>query len=135
MLPSLPAPDLTSLGSPPRLVLVVDDDPAILKVIKSQLEFQGYAVLTEETGTGAVEVVKNAKLSAVLLDLSLKDESGFDVLQEIKKLKPSLAVIMVTGSHEESEARKAFELGAYDYVTKPVDFKYLSNILLMQSPE
>lgn len=107
----------------------------MLEMVKSQLEFQGYGILTEETGKGAVEVVKNARLFVVLLDLGLKEESGFDVLQEIKKLKPSLAVIIVTGHHGESEARKAFELGAWDYVTKPVDFKYLSNILLMQSPE
>ena len=119
----------------PKIILVVDDEASILEVIKFQLEYEGYAVITEKTGEAAVEVVKNAEVVAVLLDLGLPDISGFEVLKKIKILKPSLPVIMVTGRHEESEGRKAFELGAWDYVTKPIDFNYLKNILRLQSSE
>ncbi len=119
----------------PKIVLVVDDDAAILKIIKKQLEVEGYAVLCESTGTAALEAVKNTQLLAVLLDLRLGDMDGFEVLKQIKAVKPTLSVIMITGCHEEEEARKAFQVGAWDYVTKPIDFVYLKNILLLQSLE
>lgn len=119
----------------PKIILLVDDDLAILKMMKAQLEIEGYAILTESTGVKGVEAVKNTKLLAVLLDLHIGDEDGFEVLKQIKALKPMLPVIMVTGSHDEAEGRRSFELGAWDYVTKPIDFNYLKNILLLQSPE
>ena len=125
------------MGDPaqvPKIVLVVDDDAAVLRMMKVQLEVEGYTVRDERTGAAALEAVKNSKLLAVLLDLHLEGEDGFEVLQRMKALKPLLPVIMVTGSHEETEARKAFDLGAWDYVTKPIDFAYLKNILLLQSP-
>ena len=122
-------------GSFPKIVLLVDDEPQVLLVMKAQLEYEGYAVITETSGKGALEVVKNTKLMCVLLDLGLPDMGGFDVLKEIKAIKATLPVVIVTGNHEENEARKSFEFGAWDYVTKPIDFKYLTNILLIQSQQ
>ncbi len=119
----------------PKIILIVDDEAAILEMMKYQLEYEGYAVITEMNGSAVKDIVQNTKLVAVLLDLGLPDLDGFEVLKQIKAVKPSLPVIMVTGNHEEEEARKAFELGAWDYVTKPIDFNYLKNILRMQSPE
>jgi DNA-binding response OmpR family regulator len=117
----------------PKIVLIVDDDPLVVNVIKGQLEFDGYAALGVDTGKAACETVENTKLFVVLLDLGLGDMDGFTVLQKIKELKPDLPVIIVTGNHQETEGRRAFELGAWDYLTKPIDFKYLKNILLLQS--
>ena len=125
-------PDPTEV---PKIVLIVDDDAAILKMMKARLEVDGYAVLAVSSGHAGLEAVKNSKLLAVLLDLHLVDVDGFEVLKQIKAVKPALPVIMVTGSHDEIEARKAFEIGAWDYVTKPIDFAYLKNILLLQTPE
>ena len=119
----------------PKIILVVDDEPSILEMMKYQLEYEGYAVIAENSGQAAIDAVKRTQLAAVLLDLGLPDLDGFEVLKKIKEEKPSLPVIMVTGTHEESEARKAFDLGAWDYVTKPIDFNYLKNILRMQSSE
>ena len=119
----------------PKIILLVDDDLAILKMMKSMLEMDGYTVLAESSGARGFEVAKNTKLLAVLLDLHIGSEDGFEVLKRIKAMKPALPVIMVTGNHDEAEGRKAFELGAWDYVTKPIDFNYLKNILLLQSPE
>lgn len=117
----------------PKIVLVVDDDPEVSKLMKRQLESEGYAVMIEHAGLSAIESVKNTRLMAVLLDLGLGDISGFEVLKAIKSVKPNLPVIMVTGSHKESEGQTALELGAWDYITKPIDFTYLKNVLLMQS--
>jgi DNA-binding response OmpR family regulator len=119
----------------PKIILIVDDEPVILEMMKYQLEYEGFAVITEKSGHAVKDIVQNTKLAAVLLDLGLPDMDGFEVLKNIKMVKPLLAVIMVTGNHEEEEARKAFDLGAWDYVTKPIDFNYLKNILRMQAPE
>ena len=118
-----------------KKVLIVDDDPAIQKVMKMQLEMGGFAVVAVADGRSALEALKTNDILAVLLDLHLADEDGFQVIRSIKKVRPELPVIMVTGSHDEQEARKAFDLGAWDYVTKPIDFDYLKNILLMQGPQ
>jgi len=122
-----------SLNGAPKIILVVDDDRAIVDLIKRQMEAEGYATLGVTTAAEALEAARTTRLIAVLLDLGLGEASGFDVLAKIKAEKPGLPVIMVTGSHDEKEARRAFELGAWDYVTKPVDFTYLKNILLLQS--
>ena len=116
----------------PKIILLVDDEPSVLKVIKSMLEFEGYAVLTEKTGEAALETVRNTRLMAVLLDLGLQGMGGFDVLKQIKQIHSALPVIIVTGSHDEIEARRCFELGAWDYITKPIDFQYLKNALLFE---
>ena len=118
-----------------KIVLLVDDDPDVLKVIKSQLEYEGYAVLMEQTGEAAIEAVRRVKLMAVLLDLGLVGMGGFEVLSRIKQIKPEVPVMIVTGCHNENEARKSFEMGAWDYITKPIDFKYLKNVLLIQSQQ
>ena len=117
----------------PKIILVVDDDQAILHLMKLQLESEGYAVIGEATGGEALERIKKANFFAVLCDLGLPDMSGFEVLKAIKAMRPGLPVIVVTGNHEEKEGRRAFELGALEYITKPIDFNYLKNILLLNS--
>ncbi len=119
----------------PKMILIVDDDASIVGVIKAQLEAEGYAVFFSQSKEGALEIVQDTLLTAVILDLKLRHESGFDVLVELKRVKPALPVFMVTGSHDESEAKKAFDLGAWDYITKPIDFDYLKNSLASQSPQ
>ena len=127
---------MTKPAELPKVLLAIDDDVAILNLMKTQLEHEGYAVLSEETGEAALEAMKKTKLLAVLLDLHLaNNKDGLEVLRQIRAIRPTLPVIIVTGSHDENEARRAFELGAWDYVTKPIDFNYLKNILLLQSSE
>lgn len=119
----------------PKMILIVDDEASIIGVIKAQLEAEGYAVFSSQSKEAALEIVRDTKLTAVLLDLQLGQESGFDVLTELKRVKPELPVFMVTGSHDESEAKRSFDLGAWDYVTKPIDFNYLKSSLASQSPQ
>ena len=118
-----------------KTVLTVDDEPAVLRVIKLELQSEGYTVLLAADGQAAIEIIQKNKLLAVLLDLHLQGPDGFVVLSQIKKGYPDLPVIMVTGSHDEAEARRAFDLGAWDYVTKPIDFNYLKNILRLSLPD
>ena len=113
----------------PKIVLIVEDDGAVAKVIKDYLVPEGYAVLSERTGEEAMEALTRIKDGVVLLDLGLPDVDGLELLWKIKIAKPSTHVIVVTGSHDEVKGRRAMELGAWDYVTKPIDFAYLKNIL------
>src|SRR3989344_2639323 len=105
----------------PKLVLVVDDEPAIQKLMQIQLESFGYAVLLAATGGAAVERAKTAKVDVVFTDLGLPDINGLEVLKRIKAAKPAVPVIIVTGNHQEEEGRRALELGALEYLTKPID--------------
>lgn len=113
-------------------ILVVDDEISILNLMKLWFETRGYSVVTVPSGQAALEAVRKRNFFVVLLDLTLKDMNGFDVLTQVKKIQPALPIIMVTGHHEETDARKSIELGALEYITKPVDFNYLTRVLDMQ---
>ena len=113
-------------------ILVVDDDGTVSKFLETALEFKGYAVAVVSSGQEALKWINCEIFKMILLDLGLKDMSGMQVLEQIKKKNPALPVIMVTGCHEEAEARRALELGAYDYITKPVDMNYLIRVLDLQ---
>lgn len=117
----------------PKIVLVVGDDAGVRQVLKCYLESEGYAVLAVASAAAALEAVDNTRLLAVLLDMGLDGTDGLLVLEHVRTRRPRLPVIIVTGRHDEAEARRAFDLGAWDYVTKPVDLAYIKNVLLLQS--
>ncbi len=115
-----------------KRILVVDDQLPILELLKRYLQQLGYEATTVSSGYKAIQLFQTQPCDAVLLDLGLGDTSGLEVLKKMKKLFPERPVIVVTGCHEEAEARKAFEAGALDYVVKPIDFQYLGRVLEMQ---
>ena len=116
-----------------KAILVADDNHDISEVMQKILEIEGYSVTVASSGAACLEAVKKKEYLAVLLDMDLGDITGFEVLMGIKTFRPTQPVIMVTGDHSESDAARAVELGAWEYITKPVDFAYLKNILLIQS--
>ena len=113
-------------------ILVADDDDTVAKFLETALGLKGYAVTVVSSGQEALEWTGRGIFKIILLDLGLKDMSGMRVLEQIKKYSPALPVIMVTGCHDETEARRALELGAFDYITKPVDMNYLIRVLDLQ---
>jgi len=115
-----------------ELILVVDDEPIIICVLKKYLTKKGYEVHTATNGNDAVGKVKELKPHVVLLDISLPGMSGMDVLQEIKKIDPNIGVIMLAGVFEEKIAINAMHLGAFDYVTKPFHYDYLETAVLVK---
>ena len=101
-----------------RLVLIIDDEPQIQKMLGVILGYAGYEVATAATGgTGIAEVVYK-KPQAVLLDMGLPDMDGYDVLLRIREIS-DLPVIMVSVRGEEQIKAKCLENGADDYITKP----------------
>jgi len=106
-------------------ILIVDDQPNILKLLAYNVKKLGYDVLTATNGEECLELVENQKFSAVLLDIQMPGMGGLDALQEIKEIDTTLPVIMITALDDITTAVKAIKNGAYEYLTKPVDFEKL----------
>ena len=110
-----------------KIILVVDDEPYIIRTIQKTLEKEGYEVVTASDGCEALLKVKNMKPALVLLDINMPGLSGIDTLRCIKALDKNFLVSMVTAVRDEKEAKETIEAGAYDYITKPIDFEHLKS--------
>ena len=99
-------------------ILVVDDDPQILDMLKCILEDEGYVVNTVANGNSAMAALTEQKPDLVLLDISLPDLNGYQVLSLIRE-RSEVPVIMLTGILEVTSVRQSVNLGADDYVRKP----------------
>jgi len=100
------------------LVLVIDDEPAILRILKSTLRAAGYRVETAETGSDAVRLVAGQSPDLILLDLGLPDLDGKDVIESLRAWT-QVPIVVLSARHDEGERIAALDLGADDYVTKP----------------
>lgn len=109
----------------PKTILVVDDDPDILTIIQDNLILDGYAVLTAETGTAALEQAKNQSPDLVILDLMLPDMDGLQVCR-ILRAKTKVPIIMLTAKDGVSDKVLGLETGADDYMVKPFDYLELA---------
>ena len=102
-----------------RLILVVEDDEAMLMGLRHNLEFEGYEVVTAADGRDAVQKAEKLQPDLVILDVMLPLMDGFAVLREIRATRPRLPVIVLTSKNLEADKLTGFKLGADDYVTKP----------------
>lgn len=107
-----------------KKILVVDDEAAILRILKIKLKASGYNVLTANDGREALEVIVNAKPDVVLLDIILPSLDGFQVLEQLKSLSPETPVIAF--SARTSFEEQALGLGAKGFVPKPFDVNVLT---------
>jgi signal transduction histidine kinase len=103
----------------PEKILVVDDEPDIVKVLSKILEVSGYDVVAAYGGAEGVKAAKETKPELVLLDYMMPDLTGLDVLKEIKEFSDEIYVVMVTGRGSEEVAAAVMKAGASDYVIKP----------------
>ena len=114
------------MSEPSRQILVVDGDAPIRREIKSACEQDGYQVLEAETGSDALRVHTAAHPNLVLLEVTLPDGSGFDVCRELRRSDPTSPVIMMSTRSDEIDVVVALEIGADDYVTKPLRLRELA---------
>jgi DNA-binding NtrC family response regulator len=105
-------------------LLLVDDDAAVLRAIGDYFERIGYEVWRDGTGEQAMETFHRVRPDVVLLDVHLPDASGLDVLERLRR--EGAAVILLTGQGDIETAVKAMQLGAENFLTKPVDMTHLS---------
>lgn len=106
------------------MVLLVDDDPALLEVMSIVLASEGYRVSTAEDGVEALRSVGQENLDLVVLDVMLPRMSGFEVLKKIRE-QSDVPVVMLTAKGQSVDKVVGLELGADDYITKPFDTKEL----------
>ena len=99
-------------------ILVVDDEPQILRLVRDYLEHAGFKVLTAADGASALKAVRTGKPDLVVLDLGLPNLDGLDVARGLRK-DGALPIIMLTARAGEADRVAGLELGADDYVTKP----------------
>ena len=102
-------------------ILIVDDEPDIVELLKYNLQKEGFNVHTALNGIDAINILKNQKIDLIVLDLMLPGMSGMEVCRIIRESEDTatLPVIMLTAKVEEEDRIKGLETGADDYVTKP----------------
>ncbi len=117
------------------LILVVDDQVTDRETLKAVLEEKGYKVATAADGKEAIAMVKQKHYNVIFLDVRLPDMSGVETFEEVKKIDPDVAVIMMTGYSEEELMRKAIAEGAYTCIYKPFDLDKLIALVEQISSE
>ena len=102
-------------------VLVADDEPHLLRLVKFRLEREGYEVLTATDGEAALRVAREEHPDLCVLDVMMPKRSGFDVLRELRgdESCAGMKVIMLTARAQDRDVDVGFSLGADDYITKP----------------
>lgn len=99
-------------------ILVVDDEPRMIRFIRMNLELEGYSVFEAEDGVKALQQVRDVLPDVVILDVMMPELDGFETLRALREFS-SVPVIMLTARGEEDDRVRGLELGADDYVTKP----------------
>jgi two-component system nitrogen regulation response regulator GlnG len=114
---------------PQGVILLADDDSAIRTVLGQALGRAGYDVRTTGTAAGLWRAVAAGEGDLVITDVVLPDESGFDLLPRIKRIRPDLPVVVMSAQNTILTAIAAAERGAFDYLPKPFDLKDLAAIV------
>jgi DNA-binding response OmpR family regulator len=112
-----------------RKVLVVDDEPQAVELLEEFLTAKGYAVVGASGGEEALRRLKEERPHLMLLDIRMPVMDGLEVLRRAREIDREVGIVMVTAVNEESIGREALRIGAYDYITKPLDFDYLERVL------
>lgn len=102
-------------------VLIVDDDPGVLRVLKGLLEGEGLLTLAASGAAGAMPFIERAEPDLIITDLRMPGGSGMDILALARRAAPSVPVIMITAHGEVETAVEAMKKGAYDFISKPFD--------------
>ena len=106
-------------GANPLRVLVVDDEPAILRFLRTGLSAQGFTVAEAQAGAAALESVRRGAAALMVLDLGLPDMDGLEVIRQVRDSGSVIPIIVLSSRDDERSKVAALDLGADDFVTKP----------------
>ena len=112
---------MENTSSKPIRVLVVDDEPVLLKALETLLSKKGHHVTALDSPISATQRLAAEDFDVALLDVKMPDLSGLELLTAVKHRRPEVEVIMMTGHATVETALAAVKAGAYDYLTKPFD--------------
>ncbi len=102
-----------------KLVLLIEDEPDMVRGLRDAMCFEGFAVISSGTGTDGIAKARKEKPDLIVLDLMLPDTNGYKVCEEIRQWSQQVPIIMLTARSQESDKIRGLEVGADDYVTKP----------------
>jgi DNA-binding response OmpR family regulator len=108
-----------------KKILIVEDDPALLRGLKDNFETQGYDVRAANDGQKALDALAKETPDLLLLDLMLPKVNGYEICKSVRARQLDLPIIMLTAKGQEEDIVRGLELGADDYVTKPFSIREL----------
>ena len=112
-----------------RRLLIIDDEPSVRMGIEAVFEREDVAVFTAETADAGLRLAAEQSPDVILLDIRLGQRSGLELFHELRRLDPKTLVIFITGHGTAETAIEAMKLGAYDYLTKPLDADQLQAVV------
>src|SRR6188768_4299908 len=110
-------------------LLIVDDDQPTCELLAAKLATEGHGVTWETAPAEAIEHLQHDDFDALLTDLAMPGTNGLDLCARALQIEPELPVIVVTGHADLEAAVSAMRVGAYDFITKPVDTKLLAHAI------
>ena len=110
-------------------ILIIDDSATNVFLLQTLLEEQGYTVLFTYNGQEAIKYLDEQKFDLLLLDIMMPGVDGYDILEKLSTDQSNTPVIMVTAKDDSDSEKKARDMGATDYVTKPVNFEKLIKLV------
>ncbi len=113
-------------------LLIIDDDKDTCEYLKEFFEQRKCVVLTALSGRDGLTIIKKDKPEVVLLDVKMEGMNGLEVLKEIKMIDPTVKVIMVTVASDNETRAKAQQLGADDFIKKPLNTSYLEGTVSLK---
>ena len=111
-------------------ILVVDDEKDVCEIMGDFLRERDYAVFTAMTKEEGIAILDAQRPNIALLDIRLKGASGLDILKHARGLSEDIVIIMITALDDEQTVKEARQLGADDYIVKPLTLDYLENVVL-----
>lgn len=115
-----------------KKILVVDDEQAVCNMLKKFLTKKGYEAIIALSGAEAISKVGEERPHIVLLDIMMPGMNGIETLKKIREIDKEVGVVMITAVNQEETGKKCFELGAYDYIVKPLGLDYLEKVLFVK---
>jgi len=109
----------------PIRVLLIDDEVGYVNVLSNRLSKRSFVVGKANSGSAALQQLRQQDFDVAVLDLKMEDMDGIEVLKILKKMAPELTVIMLTGHGSAEAAHEGIKQGAYDYLTKPCELEDL----------
>lgn len=111
------------------LILVIDDQPGIRRLLAEVLQEDGYDVAVAANGQEALQKVKEITPSLILMDMKMPGMDGLETFRELKKIGKAERVVMMTAYGELELVKEALSLGAYKYITKPFDINVIKTTI------
>lgn len=115
-------------------ILIVDDEPQVAEVLARSLAREGHSATIAHSGEEALKLLVKSEPDALFLDISMPGMNGLDVLSQVKRMRPSLPVVVITGHATADEVEEVKRLGAVDVIAKPAPLTHYQQALKRLDP-